>query len=204
MNLLAFIGASVILTLMPGPDIIFVITLSITQGKKSGILTALGLVTGLIVHTTAAALGLSIILYESALAFQIVKYLGAAYLIYLGIIAIRERNKNALQINRNAKYENKKLYRRGILMNILNPKVSLFFLAFLPQFVSADSSNVSLEMMFLGIIFMVQAIIVFTIVSILAHKLSEKIVKNPKVAKVINWVKASVFLIIGIQIAISD
>ncbi|MCK5077845.1 MAG: LysE family translocator [Calditrichia bacterium] len=204
MNLLAFIGASVILTLMPGPDIIFVITLSITQGKKSGILTALGLVTGLIVHTTAAALGLSIILYESALAFQIVKYLGAAYLIYLGIIAIRERNKNALQINRNAKYENKKLYRRGILMNILNPKVSLFFLAFLPQFVSADSSNVSLEMMFLGIIFMVQAIIVFTIVSILAHKLSEQIVKNPKVAKVINWVKASVFLIIGIQIAISD
>ena len=204
MNLLAFIGASVILTLMPGPDIIFVITLSITQGKKSGILTALGLVTGLIVHTTAAALGLSIILYESALAFQIVKYLGAAYLIYLGIIAIRERNKNALQINRNAKYENKKLYRRGILMNILNPKVSLFFLAFLPQFVSADSSNVSLEMMFLGIIFMVQAIIVFTIVSILAHKLSEKIVKNPKVVKVINWVKASVFLIIGIQIAISD
>ncbi|MCK5074871.1 MAG: LysE family translocator [Calditrichia bacterium] len=204
MNILGFLGASVILTLMPGPDIIFVITLSITQGKKSGILTALGLVTGLIAHTTAASLGLSIILYESAVAFQIVKYLGAAYLIYLGIIAIKERNKNVLKINNKAKHENRKLYRRGILMNILNPKVSLFFLAFLPQFVSADSKNVSMDMMFLGLLFMAQALIVFIIVSILAHKLSEKLVQNPKASKIINWIKASVFLIIGIQIAVSD
>ncbi|MBI9039344.1 MAG: LysE family translocator [Bacteroidales bacterium] len=204
MNIIGFLGASVLITLMPGPDIIFVITQSISQGKKAGILTALGLSTGIIVHTTAASLGISLILYESATAFNILKYLGAAYLIFLGIQAILERNKNNFKLGNSPSQEYKKLFKKGILMNILNPKVSLFFLAFLPQFVSANSKNPSLEMMFLGLIFMFQAIIIFSLISILAERLSEKLMKNPKISKTVNWIKASVFLLIGINLALGS
>ena len=204
MNIIGFLGASVLLTLMPGPDIIFVITQSISQGKKAGILTALGLCTGIIVHTTAASLGISLILYESATAFSILKYLGAAYLIFLGIQAILQRNKDSFNLGNTPSQEYKKLFKKGILMNILNPKVSLFFLAFLPQFVSANSKNPSLEMMFLGFLFMIQAIIIFSLVSILAEKLSEKLMKNPKISKAVNWIKASVFLFIGINLALGS
>jgi len=204
MNIIGFLGASVLLTLMPGPDIIFVITQSISQGKKAGILTALGLSTGIIVHTTAASLGISLILYESATAFNILKYLGAAYLIFLGIQAILERNKNNFKLGNSSSQDYKKLFKKGILMNILNPKVSLFFLAFLPQFVSSNSKNPSLEMMFLGLIFMIQGVIIFSIISILAERLSEKLMKNPKISKTVNWIKASVFLLIGINLALGS
>jgi len=204
MNIIGFLVASVLLTLMPGPDIIFVITQSISQGKKAGILTALGLSTGIIVHTTAASLGISLILYESATAFNILKYLGAAYLIFLGIQAIFERNKNNFKLGNAPSKEYKKLFKKGILMNILNPKVSLFFLAFLPQFVSANSKNPSLEMMFLGIIFMIQGVIIFSLISILAEKLSERIMKNPKISKAVNWIKAFVFLFIGVSLALGS
>ena len=142
------------------------------------------------------------ILYESATAFNILKYLGAAYLIFLGIQAILERNKDSFKLGNAPLQEYKKLYKKGILMNILNPKVSLFFLAFLPQFVSSNSKNPSLEMMFLGFLFMFQAIIIFSIVSILAEKLSEKLMKNPKISKTVNWIKASVFLLIGLSLAL--
>lgn len=203
MNILGFLGASIILTLMPGPDIIFVITLSISKGKKSGILTALGLCTGLIIHTTLASLGLSIILYQSALAFQILKYAGAAYLVYLGILAIIHRNKGQFDFNSIINNNHNNLYGRGILMNVLNPKVALFFLAFLPQFVNPELSNTPIQMMILGGIFIVQAIIIFTIVSYLADKLSRKLISNPNISKIFNWVQASVFFIIAISLALS-
>lgn len=205
MNLVEFILASVILTLMPGPDILFVITQSVSQGKKSGIIFALGLCTGLIAHTAAAAFGISIILYNSAILFSILKYLGAAYLIYLGIMAIINRKKEVFDLDLSNKKQTKRLYSRGILMNILNPKVSLFFLAFFPQFVSADAAmKVSVQMLILGVIFMIQAIIIFTLVAILADKLAHRLVKNPKISKTVAWVKASVFLIIGVEIAINS
>ncbi|MBN2892627.1 MAG: LysE family translocator [Bacteroidales bacterium] len=205
MNIIEFAIASILLTLMPGPDIIFVITQSVTQGKKSGIIFAFGLCTGLIFHTSAAALGISLILYNSATLFQIVKYLGATYLIYLGIMAIIHRKKEVFDLDLSNKKVTKRLYSRGILMNILNPKVSLFFLAFLPQFVNTDSMiKATNQMLILGIIFIVQAIIVFTLVSILADKLAHRLVKNPKISKIVAWTKALVFLVIGIEIAINN
>ncbi len=202
LNILGFLGASVLLTLMPGPDILFVITQSISQGKKSGIIIALGLCTGLIVHTTAASFGLSYILYTSEYAFSIVKYLGAAYLLYLGLITLIKEKENAIHDIQEKRTLNH-LYQRGILMNLLNPKVSLFFLAFLPQFVKADSDDYSIQMLLLGVIFIMQAIIIFSIVSVLADTLFRAVMTNKKLAGYFKWVKSGVFFVIAISILVS-
>ncbi|MFY9338335.1 MAG: LysE family translocator [Methanosarcina flavescens] len=190
------------LTLLPGPDILFVLTQSISQGGKAGIATASGLCTGVFVHTTAAALGISALVYKSALAFEIVKYAGAAYLLYLAWQALREsgelissapvRETNAVA-----------LYKRGIFMNVLNPKVALFFLAFLPQFVNIDSGNIPVQMIFLGIIFMVQAWLIFSAISVFAGVVGEKIIQKPGIGRYIDWGKAGIFTFIGIKLALS-
>ena len=201
-QLIYFIAASVTLTLLPGPDILFVLTQSISQGGKAGIATASGLCTGVFVHTTAAALGISALVYKSALAFEIVKYAGAAYLLYLAWQALREsgelissapvRETNAVA-----------LYKRGIFMNVLNPKVALFFLAFLPQFVNIDSGNIPVQMIFLGIIFMVQAWLIFSAISVFAGVVGEKIIQKPGIGRYIDWGKAGIFTFIGIKLALS-
>jgi threonine/homoserine/homoserine lactone efflux protein len=199
MEILAFIAASVVLTLMPGPDIIFVLTQSITNGKKAGILIALGLCTGLIVHTMAAAFGISVILLKSATAFRIIKYAGAAYLIYLGMKAIYEKEL-VFDTGEKKIIAPQKLYSQGIFMNLLNPKVSLFFIAFLPQFVNTNDKNTAWQMAMLGIIFIIQAIVVFTVVSILADMFSARFLRSTKIAKHFKWVKAAVLGGIGISL----
>ena len=196
-NLLYFFSAAVMLTILPGPDMLFVIAQSISLGKKAGISVALGLCTGLIFHTIAAAFGISIIIYNSDVAFMILKYLGVAYLIFLAFMALKE---STINLNINWQINKIHLYRKGILMNLLNPKVLLFFLAFLPQFVDQSDGNVSLQMVSLGIIFIIQAIIIFSIVSILASKISEKLITNKKFAKYLKWIKAGILLFIGISL----
>jgi len=196
-NLLYFLSAAVMLTILPGPDMLFVIAQSISLGKKAGISVALGLCTGLIFHTIAAAFGISIIIYNSDVAFMILKYLGVVYLIFLAFMALKE---STINLNINWQINKIHLYRKGILMNLLNPKVLLFFLAFLPQFVDQSDRNVSLQMVSLGIIFIIQAIIIFSIVSILASKISEKLITNKKFAKYLKWIKAGILLSIGISL----
>ena len=196
-NLLYFLSAAVMLTILPGPDMLFVIAQSISLGKKAGISVALGLCTGLIFHTIAAAFGISIIIYNSDVAFMILKYLGVAYLIFLAFMALKE---STINLNINWQINKIHLYRKGILMNLLNPKVLLFFLAFLPQFVDQSDGNVSLQMVSLGIIFIIQAIIIFSIVSVLASKISEKLITNKKFAKYLKWIKAAILLFIGISL----
>lgn len=199
MEIFAFILASIMLTLMPGPDILFVLTQSITNGRKAGILIALGLCTGLIAHTTAAAFGISVILLKSATAFSIIKYAGAAYLIYLGIRAIYERDFT-FEMGKKMTITPGKLYRQGIFMNLLNPKVSLFFIAFLPQFVNTGEANSAWRMTLLGIIFIVQAIVVFTVVSILADMFSARFLRSTKITRYLKWVKAAILGGIGISL----
>ena len=196
-NLIYFLTAAIMLTILPGPDMLFVIAQSISLGKKAGISVALGLCTGLIFHTIAAAFGISIIIYNSDVAFMILKYLGVVYLIFLAFMALKE---STINLNINWQINKIHLYRKGILMNLLNPKVLLFFLAFLPQFVDQSDGNVSLQMVSLGIIFIIQAIIVFSIVSILASKISEKLITNKKFAKYLKWIKAGILLFIGISL----
>jgi len=196
-NLIYFLTAAIMLTILPGPDMLFVIAQSISLGKKAGISVALGLCTGLIFHTIAAAFGISIIIYNSDVAFMILKYLGVVYLIFLAFMALKE---STINLNINWQINKIHLYRKGILMNLLNPKVLLFFLAFLPQFVDQSDGNVSLQMVSLGIIFIIQAIIIFSIVSILASKISEKLITNKKFAKYLKWIKAGILLFIGISL----
>lgn len=201
-TMLTFLTAAIILTLMPGPDILFVTAQSISQHKRAGIMTALGLCTGLIVHISAAAFGISAIIYQSATAFTIVKLAGAAYLLYLAWQSFRARNETYL-LQKQKPLENWSLYKKGIIMNILNPKVSLFFLALLPQFVNETSGNVSLQMIILGILFIVQALLIFTTVSFLAEKIGDMLAKHTTLSKKLNVIQGVLFTLIAMQIALS-
>ena len=149
---LLFIGVSWALILAPGPDLLYVITRGVSQGRRAGMLSALGVIGGILVHTTAAAFGLTLILQTSALAFLIVKYIGAGYLIYLGIKAWREKSTFQVEtIQGNVSF--RKVFWQGVLSNVFNPKIAIFFLAFLPQFVEKDRGNVPLQMAAIGLTF---------------------------------------------------
>jgi threonine/homoserine/homoserine lactone efflux protein len=202
-QLLYFIAASAALTLLPGPDIIFVLTQSISSGKGAGIATACGLCTGLLFHTTAAALGVSAIIYKSALAFTVLKYAGAIYLLYLAFRAIQGGDRFISSVSVR-EYGAPLLYKRGVFMNLLNPKVSIFFLAFLPQFVNAGAGNVPLQMIFLGCVFLIQALAIFFLVSVFAGHIGTRLMGRPGIGKYVNRTKAGVFMIIGLELAFSQ
>lgn len=202
MNLWGFVSAAVLLTLMPGPDILFVITQSITRGRRAGIVFAAGLCTGLIAHVTAVSLGVSVLLMSSPVAFTILKFAGAAYLLYLGVKAFLARYENHFDLNTTSGAASGKLYRKGILMNILNPKVILFFLAFFPQFINKGIENPIPQMLLLGAIFMVQAFLIFSTVAFLADRLARRLMQNPRIALGVNIAEALIYCAIGISILI--
>ena len=195
MNLWGFISAAVLLTLMPGPDILFVITQSITRGRKAGMVFAAGLCTGLIAHVTAV----SILLMSSPVAFTMLKFAGAAYLLYLGVKAFLARRENHFELSGDAAVSGK-LYRKGILMNILNPKVILFFLAFFPQFIDKGIENPIPQMLLLGLVFMVQAFLIFSMVAAVADRLARRLMQNPKVALAVNVAESLIYCVIGVSI----
>jgi len=203
--ILSFLGASILLTFMPGPDNIFVLTESLTKGSRNGIIISLGLCSGILIHTIAAATGISIIIRESALVFSVIKYLGAGYLFYLAFVAYKEKRYH---IDLNPDNDNvdksfSKLFRKGFLMNVLNPKVALFFMAFLPQFISPNGFNVTYQLLILGFIFMIQAILIFSIISILSGRLSIYI-NNAKFWKIAKWSKIAVLSILGLTLTLSE
>jgi len=201
-TLLYFLGASIALTLAPGPDNIFVMTQGIARGRKPAIITALGMCSGVSVHTTAAAFGISALFYSSALAFNLVKYAGAAYLLYLAFRTLQERS--AVRLSTADDRPAAALFRRGFIMNVLNPKVALFFLAFLPQFVTPSAGHVPLQMLLLGLIFMVQAIVIFCLIGYFAGSIGSYILARPRVAKHFDWLTAGVFASLGIRLALAE
>lgn len=203
--LLSFLIAAVLITLMPGPDNIFVLTESITKGKRNGIAISLGLCAGVLIHTLAAATGLSIILQQSATAFQIVKYLGAAYLFYLAVLALREKRKDMDEMKEGAveNFQFWKLFKKGFFMNVLNPKVSLFFIAFLPQFISPTGVHITMQMIILGIVFMLQALVIFSLIASLSGKLSP-FLNNNRFWTITKYVKATVLGGLGAALLVSE
>jgi len=200
---LSFLTASFLLALMPGPDNIFVLTESITKGKRNGIAISIGLCSGVIIHTLAAATGLSLIIQNSAIAFQIIKYLGAAYLLYLAFLTLKEKKSEIIFNKEKSDFNFWKLVRQGFLMNVLNPKVSLFFIAFLPQFISTDGLNVTIQMMVLGVVFMMISLFTFVMISILSGQLSS-FLNNDKFWKYTKYGKAIVLGVLGIALAFSE
>jgi threonine/homoserine/homoserine lactone efflux protein len=197
---LSFCLASFLMALMPGPDNIFVLAESIAKGAKNGILIAFGLNSGVLIHTLAAATGVSLILKQSELAFAIIQYAGAAYLLYLAFLAAKEKVE-PFKTQVNSSKGAIKLVRTGFIMNILNPKVSLFFIAFLPQFVQPERGNVSVQMITMGSAFMVIGFLTFSSFALLAHQL-RKPLGSLKVLSVIKWAKVSVLVGLAVYLLV--
>ncbi len=203
LSVISFLGTAIVLTLMPGPDNLFTLAQSISNGKNAGIFTTLGLCTGIIVHITAATIGITAIIYQSALAFTLVKYAGAAYLLYLAYKSFRQK-VSSFNLNSEDSLDYKSLYKKGVIMNVLNPKVSLFFLAFFPQFIHYENGNVSMQMLVYGILFLVQSLVIFMLISIFAGKVGYFLRKNKSLSKRINIIQGSLFTLIGLKIAFSQ
>ncbi len=199
---LLFIPASILLILAPGPDIIFTITQGVTNGRRAGVATALGLCLGNSVHTIAAAFGLSIIFKTSALAFNGLKIFGVLYLVYLGIMAIKNRHQ-LINLDKDIAPNTKKLFIRGFFMNILNPKVAIFFLAFLPQFVNSANGHIPLQIIILGLTFMSLVAIIFGTIGYSAGYLKNWLVKKTHLNKYISYLTASIFFGLGIKLALT-
>lgn len=200
--LISFIGASMLLTIMPGPDIIYVLVQSATNGKKYGIATSLGLVSGIIVHTSLVAFGVSAIIKQSENIYFIIKLFGAIYLLYLAYITYKSNDEVLL----NTKAEKKglmKLFKQGFIMNVLNPKVSIFFLAFFPGFLYSSTQSTIIQFYVLGGLFMLQALIIFSMVSILSGNFASYLKAHPKFNTNIKWFKILVFVGIAIFILLS-
>ena len=166
-TLLLFMTAALALNVTPGPDMLYVVARSVGEGRAAGVISALGIAAGTLVHTLAVALGLAGLLRAVPLAFEIVKWMGAAYLAWLGVRAFRARDHSADHA-RVAPASMGAVFRQGMLTNVLNPKVALFFLAFLPQFVDAERGPVALQLVSLGLLFNVSGTIVNIIVALLA------------------------------------
>lgn len=199
----AFFAASVLLALAPGPDNIFVLTQSSLRGKKSGLVVMLGLCTGLIVHTSAVAFGVAAIFQASALAFTTLKLCGAGYLLYLGWQAFRAAAA-PIQTTDKGELNFGRLYRRGILMNLTNPKVSLFFLAFLPQFTDPARGSLTLQLLLLGGVFILATILVFGSIALLAGVLGEWLHRSAKVQRIMNLLAGSVFVALALKLATTE
>ncbi|CAN5676427.1 LysE family translocator [soil metagenome] len=199
-----FLTASVALIVTPGPDMIYVVTRGIAQGRAAGLVSAWGACSGLILHTMLASLGLSALLQSSVTAFTIVKYAGAAYLIYLGIKAFLNCEHFSVPQESAAELQLKKVFLQGMLSNVLNPKIALFFLAFLPQFVSPALGSVALQMLVLGLIFTVLALLVFNVIACFSGTLGGWLTQKPAFADGLRWLTGSVLVGLGLRLALPN
>ncbi len=195
----AFFLASTLLALAPGPDNVFVLTQSALHGKISGLVVMLGLCTGLLVHTSAVAFGVAVIFQTSAVAFTLLKVIGACYLLYLAWQVLRA-SPEKIRMQGNSPKSLGKLYRRGIIMNVTNPKVSIFFLAFLPQFADPAHGSISLQMVALGGIFIVATILVFGTVALVGGSLGDWLNKSMHAQRIVNWVAGAVFVGLAVRL----
>lgn len=199
-NLIPFLTASIILTVSPGPDIIFVLVQSMTNGKKAGIVTTLGLVSGIIIHTSLVAFGVSALIKESETLFLLIKIFGALYLFYLAFRVWKSEAQISFISEEISVRQNTSLFKQGFIMNVLNPKVTIFFLAFFPGFLWDPEGNTVYQFYMLGLLFMGQAFLIFGLVAILAGKISEYLKTHPQSGVVLKWLQVLVFIGIGIFI----
>jgi threonine/homoserine/homoserine lactone efflux protein len=201
-TLMIFMAATLALLLVPGPAVLYIIARGIDQGCLAGLASAAGIATGSLVHVVAAALGLSAILASSALAFSIVKYLGAAYLIYLGIRTLLTRPDPAAPIDRRPRTTSE-LFMQGVVVQILNPKIALFFLAFLPQFVEPTRGSVALQTLFFGGLLMVMGLCTDSLYAVISGNAGDWLKRQPAFASAQRYVAGVVFIGLGVTTAVS-
>ena len=196
-TLAVFAAAAIALLVIPGPAVLYIVTQSIEHGRTAGLVSMLGIQTGGLVHVLAAALGLSALLMRSATAFEIVKFAGAGYLIFLGLRKLFSRERFETTSERPPRRLDR-LYRQGIVVNVLNPKTALFFFAFLPQFVQVDQGSVGLQIAVLGIFFLVLAIISDGMYALAAGTASDWLRGNPRFLRAERWISGTVLVGLGL------
>jgi threonine/homoserine/homoserine lactone efflux protein len=201
--IITFFAASVLLALAPGPDNIFVLTQAALHGRTSGLVVTFGLCTGLIVHTLAVALGVAVIFQASAVAFTALKLFGAGYLLYLAWQVFRA-SATKIEAARNNRLSYKQLYSRGIIMNVTNPKVSVFFLAFLPQFADPARGPIALQMILFGLLFMLATVLIFGSIAMLAGSLGAWLNRSVRVQKTMNWLTGTVFIGLALKLVTAE
>jgi len=203
-NFETFLLAGILLNLTPGNDTIFILSRSIAQGKQAGMMSVLGIATGSLIHTTLAAFGLSIIIAKSIIAFNIIKYAGAIYLVYIGYKMLTDRSQLSTDISLAEKKVNlQKVYRDGVITNVLNPKVALFFIAFLPQFIDVRSGDTIFPFLVLGITFTITGAIWCLILANFASVISHRLKSNKRFSWYINKVCGMVLIGLGIKVALT-
>jgi threonine/homoserine/homoserine lactone efflux protein len=200
---LLFFGSSLLLGLAPGPDNLFVLAQAVRHGSRAGLIVTLGLCSGLVVHTSAVALGLAALFMASAVAFTLLKFIGAGYLLYLAWNAFTHAGR-ARAAGEVAPLPAARLYRRGVIMNLTNPKVSLFFLAFLPQFVQADAAPVALQIMLLGLLFILATVLVFGGISLLAGMAGDRFRSSPRSGRILNYLSGTLFAGLAIRLVLAE
>lgn len=199
-----FLAASILLTIAPGPDILYLLTKSLASGAKSGIILAAGLVSGIVFHTFLVMVGVAAIIQNSPLAMAALKIFGAAYLLFLAYKSFQAAKRGGQISMKKSDKENsfKAIYKRGVLMNVLNPKVLLFFLAFLPQFVNLSDDSASAQIILLGVTFATQAFIIFSLIAIGAGKVRKLLLQKKNLGRTLNFVEAAVLAIIAVTLLI--
>ena len=200
--LISFILAVSILAISPGPDNIFVLMQSVVHGKKYGLATIIGLMTGCIVHTTFVAVGISAIIKENNTIFLVIKILGAVYLLYLAYKVITGGSEISMSTEKIDKKTPFQLFKIGFIMNVLNPKVTLFFLALFPGFLFSEILPISLQFYTLGALFILVSFVVFSLIAILGGTISEKIKTSKNIGVWLQWMQVFVFIGIAVFILI--
>lgn len=194
-----FLLTAFLMNITPGTDTMYIVSRSVSQGKKAGIYSVLGISTGSLVHTFLAAIGLSVILTTSVVLFTVVKIIGAGYLVYLGVRMIMQKSSN-LKLKDIKSMPFKKIYTQGLLTNVTNPKVALFFISFLPQFISGDNSYGPLPFIILGLTFVLTGTVWCLLVAIFASFATKKLRNNSKVEFILNKITGVIFIGLGLKL----
>jgi len=202
-TILLFMAAALALNVTPGPSIAYVMSRSFGQGRTAGLVSAIGLGTGSLLHALGATLGLSALVAYSPMAFAVIKYLGAAYLVYLGVGLLRQRTvrlANAVP----PRLALSRVYWQGVLTEILNPKIALFFLSFLPQFVDPARGSVAGQTLFFGLLFHVTGVPINMLVAVAGGAIAASFSRHPVLERMRNWLSGTVLIGLGVRLALSQ
>lgn len=202
-NLAVFVAVSLVVIAAPGPDNMLVLTRGITLGRRAALVSAAGASVGLVCHSMFAAAGLSALLARSATAFSVIKYVGAAYLIYLGVRALLDRE--GFVVSRTvAPTRLRSVFVQAVTSNVLNPKIAVFFLAYLPQFADPATGSPALQLLALGLSFALLTLVIFGAIAIFSGGLGTRLRTHPKLASVLGWLTGCVLVGLGLRLAFSD